>query len=30
MLEEVDYCEKTKNEHFNQPMDLTNKDEENF
>ena len=30
MLEEVDYCEKTKNEHFNQPMDLTNEDEENF
>ena len=30
MLEEVDYCEKTKNEHFDQPMDLTNKDEENF
>ena len=30
MLEEVDYCEKTKNEHFNQPMDLTNKDKENF
>ena len=30
MLEEVDYCEKMKNEDFNQPMDLTNKDEENF
>ena len=30
MLEDVDYCEKTKNEHFNQPMNLTNKDEENF
>ena len=30
MLEEVDYCEKTKNEHFDQPMDLTNKDKKTF
>ena len=30
MLNEVDYCEETKKNHFNQPMTLTNKDEEHF
>ena len=30
MLNEVDYCEETKKNHFNQPMTLTNRDEEHF
>ena len=30
MLNEVDYCEETKKNHFNQPMTLTNKDKEHF
>ena len=30
MLNEVDYCEETKKNHFNQTMALTNKDEEHF
>ena len=30
MLDEVNYCEKTKKEHFNQPMNLTSDEENSF
>ena len=30
MLKEAEYCKKLKKDHFNQPMNLTNMEEEEF